>query len=94
MSFYVYIIKSESCDIYYKGFSEHPLLRLQQHNNAECNFTSGILPWKLVYLEIYLNKKEALKRDNTLKHYSHYQIENLIDSSKNKLDEFITSRNV
>jgi putative endonuclease len=73
MPFYVYIIQSEADLSYYKGFSENPLGRLLQHNNGDCTYTSGKLPWKLVYVEQCLTKREALIREKALKKYSHAQ---------------------
>jgi putative endonuclease len=75
MPFYVYIIQSGKDQSFYKGFSEQPLIRLLQHNNGECNYTSLKLPWRLIYVEELLTKKEALIREKALKKYSHAQIE-------------------
>ncbi len=83
MGFYVYIIRSEVDESYYKGFSENPQVRLLQHNNGESHYTAGKRPWKLVYVEKLPTKKEALIREKALKKYSHKQIEGLIGSSKN-----------
>jgi putative endonuclease len=46
------------------------------------------MPWQLVYVQCFESKKEALLREKHLKKYSHIQIEQLIQSSLNKLCEF------
>ncbi|MBW7913370.1 MAG: GIY-YIG nuclease family protein [Taibaiella sp.] len=89
MGFYVYIIQSRVDTSYYKGFSEHPNLRIIQHNNAECYYTSTKMPWILVYVEELPTKKDALIREKTLKKYSHNQIGKLIVSNKNIVQQFL-----
>ncbi|HQS04829.1 MAG: hypothetical protein B7X86_03925 [Sphingobacteriales bacterium 17-39-43] len=90
MAYYVYILKSLSDQSYYKGFTENPIIRLEQHNNAESKYTSSKIPWKLVYLECFEQKKDALIREKRLKKYSHQQIEQLISSGKNCLSDLRT----
>ena len=65
--FYTYIIYCEVFDKYYKGFSTNPKKRLIQHNLGESKFTSNFGPWKLVHVEIYATKKDALIREKKLK---------------------------
>jgi putative endonuclease len=66
-NFYTYIIYNEVFDKYYKGFSTNPKQRLKQHNLGESKFTSNFGPWKLVHVEIYITKKDALIREKKLK---------------------------
>ena len=80
---YVYIIKSQVDGSYYKGFSENPSTRLEQHNNKESTYTSAKVPWELMYIEELFSKREALIREKALKKYSHEQILRLIASAKN-----------
>ena len=94
MAYYVYIIQSEIDKSFYKGFSTDPMLRLKRHNNKESNYTSRKVPWQLVYLEIYLEKAIALKREKAIKHYSHQQIEDLIKGNKNFLTDYLEQRKV
>jgi len=79
MPFYIYIIKSEIDKSYYKGFSENPLIRLQQHNNGETPSTRPFIPWTLIYIEELPSKTLALKRERNLKKYSMKRLENLIN---------------
>ena len=89
MVYYVYILQSLKDHSYYKGFTENPLLRLERHNNGESSYTRNKIPWKIVYLESIVLKRETLIREMALKKYSHQQIEQLIASSKNSLTEFM-----
>ncbi len=88
MDYFVYIIKSLRDDIYYKGFSTHPAVRLQQHNACESKYTSQKISWVLVYVEACETKTQALIRERNLKKYSHTQIKSLIGASKNIVDKF------
>lgn len=83
--FYVYIIHTEKFDKYYKGFSLDPYARLDSHNSGGSRYTSNFVPWKLVHIEIFNSKIEALKREKVLKKYSKNQIMSLASSPKNKL---------
>jgi putative endonuclease len=94
MAFYVYILQSLKDQSYYKGFTENPLVRLLRHNNGESYYTRNKVPWKIVYLERKDLKQEALIREKTLKKYSKAQIEQLIISSKNYLNEFLKGSSV
>jgi putative endonuclease len=88
MAYYVYIIQSLQDNTYYKGYSEHPQLRLIQHNNGECGFTSRKRPWRLVYVEQMLTKREALIRERNLKKADTERIKALINSTKNIVKNF------
>ncbi len=87
MSFYTYIIQSNIDKSYYKGFSENPFKRLLQHNEGESKYTSLKRPWQLVYVESFTTKTGALIREKALKKYSHFQLEQLISSKKNELND-------
>jgi putative endonuclease len=65
---FVYIIQSESSGILYKGYTTDPERRLARHNNGQSRFTAGKGPWKLVFLQEFEIKKEALIREKQLKH--------------------------
>jgi putative endonuclease len=86
MSYFVYIIQSESDDSFYKGFSEHPFQRLEQHNLGESYYTSSKRPWKLVCLLRFETKREALIKEKKLKKYSSASLKVLIESSQNILN--------
>ena len=65
--YYVYIIHSQQKEIFYKGYTQYPEKRLFEHNNGLSRYTKGKGPWKLVYLEKFKTKREALIRERQLK---------------------------
>jgi putative endonuclease len=65
--YYVYILFSQRLNIFYKGITQNPDKRLQEHNNDLSRFTAGKGPWELVYLEEVSSKKEALIREKAIK---------------------------
>ena len=85
LAHFVYIIYSESFDVYYKGSSENPFKRLIEHNENLSNYTSGKGPWKLVYVEELIDKTNALKREIKLKRQNRKYIEWLILQPINKI---------
>jgi len=80
--FYVYIIYSESRDVYYKGMTRNPEKRLQEHNENTSRYTSGRGPWEYVYIQKYLTKREALIEENRLKKLNRRSLERLIHGKK------------
>jgi putative endonuclease len=85
--YYVYIIYSASTGKYYKGYTTSPEKRLEQHNSGESRYTRHFVPWVLVYVEIFDEKTEALKREISIKKYSKSQVEDLIAGSKNQISK-------
>jgi len=81
-TFYVYIIFSPSRGIYYKGFSEDPIRRLQEHNADKSHYTSGKGPWEIVYLKTYFTKREALIAEKKLKRAGSAYLYRLIQEYK------------
>jgi putative endonuclease len=65
--FYVYVIKSLKCNIYYVGLSSDPERRLKEHNKGDSKFTKGYRPWILVYKERFNDRSQARKREVYLK---------------------------
>jgi putative endonuclease len=65
--YYVYVLYSVSCRIYYKGYTENISKRLFEHNHDLSRFTAGKGPWELIILERYSTKREALAREKSLK---------------------------
>ena len=90
MNHYVYIIYSQNFNTYYKGYSLSPLQRLAEHNANKSTFTAGKGPWVLVHLEFFSNKSMALKREAALKKYDHRQLIDLINSTVNHLNFFLS----
>jgi len=84
MKHFVYIIYSKSADIFYRGYTTNPQKRLIQHNLNESKYTANKGPWRLVFLQSFLSKKEALIRERKLKKYSKAQVRDLMQSKSNE----------
>ncbi|MDX2002791.1 MAG: GIY-YIG nuclease family protein [Chitinophagales bacterium] len=83
--FYVYVIQSTKDGSLYKGFSEDYLKRLEAHNNGESKYTSTKMPWKLLYVEVHVTKREALIRERKLKKANNKYIQWLVQQDSNIL---------
>tara|TARA_B100000989_G_scaffold298821_1_gene290216 strand:+ start:2097 stop:2345 length:249 start_codon:yes stop_codon:yes gene_type:complete len=68
MKFYVYMLKTTSQkSITYVGYTNDIQKRLKQHNsNKGAKFTKG-RKWKVIYLEKFTTKKEAISREYYIK---------------------------
>ena len=67
MKFKVYILQSEKDGTYYIGYTTDLNRWLTEHNSGKSIYTSGKIPWEVVYHEIFPTKTEALKREKFLK---------------------------
>jgi len=64
---YVYVIQNELGDLYI-GYSQDIQTRIKDHNSGKgARMTRRAGPWKLIYLEGYLNQKDVLGREKFLK---------------------------
>ena len=82
---YVYIIQSDVDGSYYAGYSRNPPLRVIHHNDGWTRSTKAKRPWKLVYVEEFLTKAEALRREREIKKKkSRKFLEKLIRSAGSK----------
>jgi putative endonuclease len=88
MAFYVYIIQSFADQSFYKGFSLDPVSRLAAHNKGDTLSTKNKGPWKLVYVEQFDSKKEALVREKNLKKADRNRIQALLSHTKNIVHQF------
>ncbi|MEW6169951.1 MAG: GIY-YIG nuclease family protein [Candidatus Omnitrophota bacterium] len=66
---YIYLLKSEKDNYIYIGNTNDLERRLVEHNSANNTATKKHRPFKLVYYEAYLDKRDALDRENKLKHH-------------------------
>jgi len=68
MYFVVYLIENGKNSSWYVGFTKNLKQRIIDHNNKKSPYTARIDgKWKLIYAEMYLNKKDALGREKFLK---------------------------
>ena len=65
--YYVYIIESEVDSSFYTGYTKDLQNRLKKHNDDRSGYTARKKPWKIVYAEEFIEKTEAIKRENFLK---------------------------
>ena len=66
MMFYVYVIKSDNGK-QYTGQTSDIERRLDEYNSGLCKSTKIDTKWRVVHLEQYLTRSEAIKREKWLK---------------------------
>jgi putative endonuclease len=64
---YVYILKSLKSGELYKGLTDDLKQRIKDHNSGKSTFTKNNGPWKLIYYEAFLSKKDARREELFLK---------------------------
>ncbi len=69
MFYYVYILQSLKDNKFYAGFTENLKLRFEEHKKGRVLSTKDRRPLKLIYSEVCLNKKDAMRREKYLKTY-------------------------
>jgi putative endonuclease len=67
MSYFIYVLKSESTGSSYVGHTSNLEKRLVEHNNGKSLSTRGKRPWRLVYKEEYTTRSEAALRERYFK---------------------------
>lgn len=67
LMYYVYILRSEKDKSLYIGYSPDLRKRLVKHNKKQVTSTKDKAPWKLIYYEAYLERKDATGREKFLK---------------------------
>ena len=67
--YWVYLLKSTKVDKLYFGTTNNLQRRLSEHNHGKSRFTKSYAPWRLVYLEGYASKSDALVREANLKYF-------------------------
>jgi len=64
----IYVLLSERNGKTYVGMTEkEPVERLKEHNEGKTKWTSGNIPFKLIYYEKLACKKDAILREQFLK---------------------------
>ena len=81
--YYVYIIYSATADVYYKGYTQDYLKRVEEHNLNKSRYTSNKGPWVLVFVQQFDNKSDALKREKQLKRQNRAYLTWLFDQEIN-----------
>lgn len=85
--FYVYILNTigkNNKRRFYTGYTNNLYRRLEEHKAGKgARFTKGKKKIELKYVETYVNRKEAMKRELEIKTYSRKEKAELIKSFKN-----------
>jgi putative endonuclease len=85
--YYVYIIESLVDGDLYKGSTSIYQKRLEQHNNGESSFTRTKMPWKLVFVQEFETKSQALIQEKKLKRCNKEYLLWLINQAVNILNK-------
>ncbi|MFA6272635.1 MAG: GIY-YIG nuclease family protein [Patescibacteria group bacterium] len=65
--YFVYVLQSKKDSRLYNGFTGNLERRLKEHNQGLVTYTSPWKPWKLIYYEVFPNKKDALEQERYIK---------------------------
>jgi putative endonuclease len=67
--YFLYILKSLTSDRSYIGSTQNLEERLKRHNRNAEKATKNRGPWRVIYLEQYSSRSEAVKREKEIKSY-------------------------
>ena len=80
MPYYVYILLCEDGS-YYTGYTKDVKGRVEQHEKGQASsYTSMHKPEKIVYVERFDSRGEAMKREREIKSLSHSKKERLANA--------------
>jgi putative endonuclease len=66
--FVVYILYAKKFNKNYTGFTSNLIERFKSHNVlASKGYTIKFRPWEVIYVEFFISKSEAMKREKFLK---------------------------
>ncbi len=65
--YFVYILQSRDGGWYYTGYTTDIRTRLEDHNRGASRSTRRRRPWKVVHVEEYVKKRDALRREREIK---------------------------
>jgi putative endonuclease len=66
----VYILFSDSRNLFYVGMTNNLERRLEEHNSGKSGFTKSGMPWRLLWSTIKSSKFDAEILERKLKNYS------------------------
>ena len=66
---YIYVLQSQKDSYLYVGSTDNVERRLDEHNRGNMHSTKKHIPFKIVYYEAYLDRQDAIERENKLKHH-------------------------
>ena len=80
---FVYVLQSAKTGKFYIGQTANLDDRLARHNEGRVPSTTAGRPWKLLLVEQYSSRQEAITREKELKNWrSHQRISTLIKQPK------------
>ncbi|MCI0473508.1 MAG: GIY-YIG nuclease family protein [Ignavibacteria bacterium] len=65
--FCTYILESSKTGEFYIGQTNNIQSRIAQHNSGLSKATKHGMPWKLIYVESFITRSEAIRRERYLK---------------------------
>lgn len=66
--FYVYVLNSlKRTSFYYIGYTSNLKERIREHNVGKVVSTKHLKPYRLLYYEAFIDKKDAIAREKYLK---------------------------
>lgn len=65
--YFVYILKSQKDDSYYKGTTTDLIKRLEQHNSMKDRYTSNKQPFEIIWYCCFKDKMKAYNFEKYLK---------------------------
>ncbi len=84
--YYVYIVESQKTGIFYKGSTSDYARRLGEHNEGLNFYTREKGPWKLIFVQQFESKPEALVKEKKLKRCNKEYLRWLIEQPVNILN--------
>ena len=83
MSFYAYVIRSQTTGRYYVGHTENLQKRIFEHNHNRTTSIKHRGSWELYYSEVFETRSEASARERQIKRMkSRRYIEALVGASR------------
>lgn len=80
MPYYVYILLCRDGS-YYTGYTKDVEYRVKQHKKGQgARYTRMREPEKMVYVEVFNSRSEAMKREREIKSMSHSEKQRLANS--------------
>jgi putative endonuclease len=65
--FSVYILQSEKTKRYYTGSAQNITNWIVEHNSGETKSIRSGIPWKIVHVEEYKTRSEAVRKEEQIK---------------------------
>ncbi len=85
MLYYVYVLLC-SDGTFYTGYTKNVEERFRLHNEGRgARYTKTHPPQKVAYLETFVRRSDAMKRERAIKKLDHAQKQKLVDSQEKRI---------